>query len=240
MITVWFLKVSLFALLPSPLDTFVICFTPQTVKETPLDLFFCHVQRLRWPAASDGAPELVAKVQVSQVYDADQELVGERRELPVLSLPHKCLWPSCEDRSSRRRRSNSIGLSTLPFNVFNTFPGLKSAFHPVAPQDVDLAVQVTSPRQKDSYQSCRPLLTRHPLLAFARWLETPVKPNISDIIKVLLCPLSRLREEVRKNTIGHLADVKCLEGVFAVQYHLAVSNIRLKERLADRLNHREG
>lgn len=46
-------------------------------------------------------------------------------------------------------------------------------------------------------------------------------------------------EVVRKKiTIGHLVDVKCLEGVFAVQYHLAVSNTRLKERLADRLNRR--
>lgn len=104
---------------------------------------------------------------MSPADDADQALVGERRALPFLSLPHKCLWPWREDRSSLPRHSNSIGLSTPPFNVFNTFLGLKSASHPVAPQDVDLAVQVTSPRQKDSYQRRRPLLTRHPLLALA-------------------------------------------------------------------------
>lgn len=103
-----------------------------------------------------------------------------------------------KDRSNLPRRSNSIALSTLPFNVFNTFLGLKSASYLVAPQDVDLAVQVTSPRQKDPYQPCRPILTCHPLLARAWRLKTPLKPNISDIIKVLLCPLSGLREVVRK------------------------------------------
>lgn len=150
----------------------------------------------RWPAAS--SPELVARGQVSPANDADQALVGKRRALPFLSLPHECLWPLRKYRSSFSRRSNSIALSTLPFNVFNTFLGSKSASYPVAPQDVDLAVQVTSPRQKDSYQPCRPLLTCHPLLAQMWWLKTPLKPNISDIIKVLLFPLSGLREVVRK------------------------------------------
>lgn len=90
----------------------------------------------------------------------------------------------------------------------NTLLRLKNASHLGAPQDGDLAVWVITLGQKDPYQS--------PLAAFdisppPRHLSFSLKPNISDVIKVLLCPALRTqRGDGRK--VG--LDAQVTEGAF--------------------------
>lgn len=116
-------------------------------------------------------------------------------------------------------RSNSIVLATPPFNVSTPFYGWKM------PHTLWLPMMLT--RQCRSSLWDKKILISPVALFWPTSLPCPshgerrlfLKPNISDIIKVLLYPppphthtLLGSREVMWKNTIRHLVDVGCLQG----------------------------